>query len=84
VGETHRINKSTQVQEHSVEDHDAGGLERVAVDDVAAGYGVPDLDSGGDWSTRNLVREGFAKREKKTYIKRKPPVLPSSGRICQC
>lgn len=44
------ISKRTEVQEYSVENYHAGGLERVGVDDVAACYGVADLDSGGDCS----------------------------------
>lgn len=44
------ISERTEVQEYSVENYHAGGLERVGVDDVAACYGVADLDSGGDCS----------------------------------
>lgn len=44
-GDRYRVDKSTQVEEYSVEDDDAGGLEWVAVDYVAACYGVADLDS---------------------------------------
>jgi hypothetical protein len=45
---THRINKGTEVEEHSIQSDDAGGLEGIAVDDVAARHGVSNLDSRGD------------------------------------
>lgn len=60
-GQTYWISKRTKIQKYSVENHDAGGLEWVGVDDVAACYGVADLDSGGDCFIRlvNWVRGGL-------------------------
>lgn len=45
---SYRIDEGTEVEEHSIEGDDAGGLEGIAVDDVAARHGVSNLDSCGD------------------------------------
>ena len=49
---TYRIDKGTEVEEHSVKGDDAGGLEGIAVDDIAARHGVSDLDSPGDCASQ--------------------------------
>lgn len=45
---TYRVYKGTEVEEHSIEGDDAGGLKGIAIDDVAARHGISDLDSRGD------------------------------------
>jgi len=45
---TYRVDKCTEVEEHSIEGDDAGGLKGIAIDDVAARHGISDLDSRGD------------------------------------
>lgn len=49
---TYWIDEGAEVKEHGVKGDDAGGLEGIAVDDVAARHSVSDLNSCGDCASQ--------------------------------
>lgn len=48
----YRIDKGTEIEKHSVKGDNAGGLKRIAVDDVAARHCVSDLNSCGNCASQ--------------------------------
>lgn len=69
----YRIDESTEIEKYSVKCDYAGGLQRIAVDDVAAGYCISDLNSRGDC----MVSKEYIGLEKMSDLQRKKAACPT-------